>query len=331
MSLRDKEALLDHILVVDDQAANLRSLEQILGISYRVSTASNGVEALDRVSQELPDLILLDVDMPIMDGLSVCRKLKANPVTSVIPIIFVSALSRLEERLSGYRVGADDYVAKPYDVEELRVKVRIALNNRHDLEAARERAAQMHGDLADSLSTCHELDALRQFAGHAFECSDLRSLGDRLLETFDRFGLRVIVHLVDNGHYFSHAGEVGALDREMMEAMYDKGRLIDFGHRTLINANHVSVLVRNMPVHDPVRYRRWKENINLLVGVVNHCAAGGEAANLQLHHDKLYVLMKGLDQLIESLQDPAIAVNQENATSHLTQLRSVWEMSAQGG
>ena len=328
MNQTDKEALLDHILVVDDQPANVRSLEQILGNTYRVSTAANGVEALEATYREQPDLILLDVDMPIMDGLSVCRKIKADATISMVPIIFVSALSRLEERLSGYRVGADDYVSKPYDVEELLAKVRIALSNRDDLEAARQRAEQMHGDLADSLSTCNELDALRQFAGYAFECSDLRSLGDRLLETFDRFGLRVIVRLVGNGHYFSHAGEVGALDQEMMEAMYDKGRLIDFGHRTLVNADQVSVLVRNMPVHDAIRYRRWKENINLLVGVVNHCVAAVEAANLQPHHDKLHVLMKGLDQLIENLQDPTAPIDQEHATSHLNRLRTAWETRA---
>jgi DNA-binding response OmpR family regulator len=328
MNQPDKEASLDHILVVDDQPANLRSLEQILGNSHRVTTAANGVEALEKTYRGQPDLILLDVDMPIMDGLSVCRKLKADPNTSMIPIIFVSALSRLEERLSGYRVGADDYVAKPYDVEELLAKVRIALSDRDDLEMARQRAQQMRGDLADSLSTCHELNALRQFAKHAFECSDLRSLGDKLLETFDLFGLRVIVRLLGNGHYFSHAGEVGALDQEMMEAMYDKGRLIDFGHRTLVNADHVSVLVRNMPVHDAIRYRRWKENINLLVGVVNHCVAAVEAANLQSHHDKLHLLMKGLDQLIENLQDPAASIDHEHATSHINRLRTVWETHA---
>ena len=328
MSQMDKESLLDHILVVDDQPANLRSLEQILGQGYRVSTAANGADAVERTYQGQPDLILLDVDMPIMDGLTVCRKLKADATTSLIPIIFVSALSRLEERLSGYRAGADDYVAKPYDVDELMAKVRIALNNRHDLEAARERSGRMHDDLADSLSACHEIDALRQFARQAAECSDLRSLGDKLLEAFDRFGLRVIVRLIGNGHYFSHAGEVGALDQEMMEAMYDKGRLIDFGHRTLINADHVSVLVRNMPLHDAARYRRWKENINLLVGVVNHCVAAVEAANLEVHRDKLQVLMKGLDQLIENLQDPTMPIDQEHATSHLTHLRTVWETPA---
>ncbi len=328
MNRSEKGESLAHILIVDDQPANLTSLEQILHGDYRVSTAVNGVECIESTYRLQPDLILLDVDMPVMDGLTVCRKLKADRTTSPIPIIFVSALSRLEERLAGYRVGADDYVSKPYDVDELLAKIRIALNNRHDLEAAKARAERLHGDLADSLSACHELSALRQFAENAFECEDLRSLGEQLLETFDRFGLRVIVRLTGTGHYFSHAGEVGALDREMMEAMYDKGRLIDFGHRTLISADHVSVLVRNMPVHDAVRYRRWKENVNLLVGVVNNCVAAVEAADLQQHHSNLHSLMKGLDQLIENLQDPAAPIDQEHATSHLTRLRSDWEAQA---
>jgi DNA-binding response OmpR family regulator len=328
MIQREKGESSAHILVVDDQHANLTSLEQILGGGYRVSTAENGVIGIEKTYRLHPDLILLDVDMPVMDGLTVCRKLKVDPNTSMIPIIFVSALSRLEERLSGYRAGADDYVAKPYDVDELLAKIRIALNNRHDLEAARERTQRMHGDVADSLSVCNELDALRQFAENAFECDNLRSLGERLLETFDRFGLRVIVRMIGNGHYFSHAGEVGALDREMMEVMYDKGRLIDFGYRTLVNVDYVSVLVRNMPLHDVVRYRRWKENVNLLVGVVNDCVAAVEAANPQQHHANLHTLVKGLDQLIESLQDPALPIDQEHATSHLTHLRSVWESQA---
>ncbi len=325
MNSSEKSETVAHILVVDDQPANLTSLEQILRGEYRVSTAVNGVECIERTYRVQPDLILLDVDMPVMDGRTACRKLKADRTTSPIPIIFVSALARLEERLAGYRLGADDYVVKPYNVDELLAKIRIALNNRHDLEAAKARAQRLHGDLGDSLSACHELGALRQFAGSAFECEDLRSLGERLLETFDRFGLWAIARLTGTGHYFSHAGEVGALDRELMEAMADKGRLIDFGHRTLINAGHVSVLVRNMPVHDPVRYRRWKENVKLLVGVVNNCVAAVGAADLKPHHANLHDLMKGLDQLIENLQDPAVAIDQEHATSHLTRLRGDWE------
>ncbi|MBW9275589.1 MAG: response regulator, partial [Candidatus Thiodiazotropha sp. (ex. Lucinisca nassula)] len=139
MSTKPVEASAQHILVVDDQPENLRSLDQILSYSYQVSLAANGQACLEQVAQSTPDLILLDVDMPLMDGLTVCRRIKADPATSMIPIVFVSALSRLSERLAGYQAGADDYVTKPYDVDELLAKIRIALNNRHDLEAARER------------------------------------------------------------------------------------------------------------------------------------------------------------------------------------------------
>ena len=135
--------------------------------------------------------------------------------------------------------------------------------------------------------------------------------------------------MLSSGHYFSHAGEVGALDREMMEAMYDKGRLIDFGHRTLINADHVSVLVRNMPLHDVARYRRWKENLNLLVGVVNNCVTAVEAESIPQHHANLQSLKKGLDQLIENLQDPDLGLDQEHATSHLSHLINAWESNIQ--
>lgn len=316
---------LKQILIVDDHPANLASLEEILRESYRITTALNGQICLDLTYQLHPDLILLDVDMPVMDGLSVCRKLKADPSTTLIPIIFVTALSRLEERLAGYRAGADDYVSKPYDVHELLAKIRIALNNSHDLKVVKQRSHQLESDVVESLSTCRELDALRQFAQNVSGCIDVRSLGDCLLQTFDRFGLRVIVRMLGNSHYFSHAGEVGALDQEMMEAMYDKGRMIDFGHRTLINAEHLSVLVRNMPVHDSIRYRRWKENINLLVGVMNNCIDAVDAPSLQQHQASLNLLVKGLDQLIESLQDPAMQIDQEHTTSHLSQLLNVWE------
>ncbi|MEW8432189.1 MAG: response regulator, partial [gamma proteobacterium symbiont of Ctena orbiculata] len=233
MVSEQEEAKPQHILVVDDQPENLKSLEQILRFSYQVSLAASGEACLKLVAaREPPDLILLDVDMPRMDGLTVCRRLKADPVTSLIPVIFVSALSRLSERLAGYHAGADDYVAKPYDVEELLVKIRIALNNRHDLETARERSGLAREEMETSLAACTELNLMADFFHRSLECDDLRALGERLLDTFDRFGLRVIVRLVESGHYFSHAGEVGVLDQEMMESLYEKGNIIDFGHRT---------------------------------------------------------------------------------------------------
>lgn len=315
-----------HILVVDDQQANLHSLELILKYRYRVTLAPSGQICLEYLQRESIDLILLDVDMPLMDGLTVCRMIKSNPATSMIPVIFVSALSRLSERLAGYKAGADDYVAKPYDVAELLLKIRVALNNRHDLEYAKQHSTLVQEEMEESLAFSTELRELSRFIKHSLECDDVRSIGEQMLATFERFGLRVIVRMISSGHYFSHAGEVGVLDQEMMESMYEEGRVIDFGHRTLINTEFVSVLVRNMPIHDSSRYQRWKENLKLMIQVVNRRLADvHRLVDKQGERERLQPLISDINQLIDGLQNMEQEVLKEEAPQHVSRLLMAWE------
>ncbi len=326
MKSEQEETSVQHILVVDDQPENLRSLEQILRYDYQVSLANSSQACLELVAQNPPDLILLDVDMPLMDGLTLCRLIKADPSTSMIPVVFVSALSRLSERLAGYYAGADDYVTKPYDVNELLIKIRIALNHRHDLEAARDRATLSRDEMETSLAACTELNLLADFFGNSLDYDDIRALGDGLLEIFDRFGLRVIVRLVEGGHYFSHAGEVGVLDQEMMESLYEKGKIVDFGQRTLINAQLISVLVRNMPIHDETRYQRWRDNLMLLVEVVNSRIENVQRKNnKQMERERLQSLVAGLHQLIDEMQHSGNELNWDQTGNDLHRLRMDWE------
>ncbi|MEW8497507.1 MAG: response regulator [Candidatus Thiodiazotropha taylori] len=323
MSRQQQGSAAQHILVVDDQQANLDSLQLILKFNYQVSLASTGQACLDQLADATPDLILLDVDMPMMDGLTVCRIIKANPATSEIPVIFVSALSRLSERLAGYRAGADDYVAKPYDAEELLLKIRVALNNRHDLQNAKQRSVLVREEMEESLALSTELAEIAKFIGRTLECDDIRSLGEQMLVTLERFGLRVIVRMILCGFYFSHAG---VLDQEMMESMYEKGRIIDFGHRTLINTESVSLLVRNMPIHDDDRYHRWKENINLMVEVVNQRISDVQRLlDKQGERERLQPLINGLHQLIETVQESGYEVVKEEAAVTVSRLLMAWE------
>ena len=102
------------VLVVDDILANVRLLEAKLAAEYfEVVTAMNGLDALDAVQRSKPDIILLDVMMPGIDGIEVCMRLKANPATQHIPVIMVTALDQPEDRLRGLRAGADDFLTKP--------------------------------------------------------------------------------------------------------------------------------------------------------------------------------------------------------------------------
>ena len=116
------------ILIVDDEPFNVDYLEQELeDFGYDTISATNGQEALEKVATESPDLILLDVMMPLMDGFTVCRILKENEDTRLIPIVMMTALGSVEDRIKGIEAGADDFLTKPVNERELHARLHTTL------------------------------------------------------------------------------------------------------------------------------------------------------------------------------------------------------------
>jgi signal transduction histidine kinase len=115
------------ILVVDDDPLNLEIMEEILSEKYSVRMADTGEEAIQLLPEFNPDLMLLDIMMPGIDGYEVCRRIRANHRYYLLKIILISGKSMLEERLQGYEVGADDYIVKPFVDEELEAKIQVFL------------------------------------------------------------------------------------------------------------------------------------------------------------------------------------------------------------
>src|SRR6266404_1932023 len=120
------------LLVVDDIAKNLQVVGTVLlNQGYEVMPAASGAAALKCVRTRLPDLILLDLMMPEMDGLEVCRRLKADPLTQAIPVIFLTASNEMEHLVKGFEMGAVDYITKPFNPPELLARVRTHLELKH--------------------------------------------------------------------------------------------------------------------------------------------------------------------------------------------------------
>ena len=158
------------ILVVDDTPMNVKLLEGVLaGHGYAVITAPSGAIALERVRDEHPDLVLLDVVMPEMSGYEVCRRLRAEDATRLLPVVMVTALDPVTERVKGIEVGADDFLTKPINQPELLARVRSLL-----------RIRALHDELAELNRTLEQLDVHRGVVDH----QDAGRLAHRALPPF---------------------------------------------------------------------------------------------------------------------------------------------------
>ncbi|MGB7206903.1 MAG: response regulator, partial [Anderseniella sp.] len=128
------------VLVVDDIVANVRLLEAKLTTEYfEVATAMNGADALEVITTFKPDIVLLDVMMPGIDGIEVCRRIKTNPTTQHIPVIMVTALDQPEDRVRGLEAGADDFITKPVNDAALFSRLKSLVRLKMLIDELRER------------------------------------------------------------------------------------------------------------------------------------------------------------------------------------------------
>jgi sigma-B regulation protein RsbU (phosphoserine phosphatase) len=129
------------VLIVDDAKANLDILVEGLKADHKLSLAMNGETALQVAQKTPPDLVLLDIMMPGMDGYEVCRRLRAMPETTDVPIMFLSSLEEVQNKTRGFEVGANDYLTKPFDMLEVKARVRSLLKAKAYSDAVKEQIA----------------------------------------------------------------------------------------------------------------------------------------------------------------------------------------------
>jgi class 3 adenylate cyclase len=152
------------VLVVDDTPVNLKLLADLLGArGYTVTTAATGAEALEKIDAAPPDLVLLDVMMPGMSGYDVCRKIRENPATAMLPVMMVTALDPGQERVKGIEAGADDFLTKPINQPELLARVRSLLRVKTLWDQLADLNRTLEGRVAEQVAQLERFGRLKRF------------------------------------------------------------------------------------------------------------------------------------------------------------------------
>ena len=262
------------VLAVDDEPFNLEILEEILSEGYEFHSAMSGPECLEVVGQLQPSVILLDVSMPNMDGYEVCRRLKNNPESQDIPVMFVSARGALDERIEGYDAGGEDYIVKPFAREELEAKLRGLLkmqDHKKDLECQVQQATEM---AFSAMSNSSEVGIVMQFVERTQELHSIEELSSAILDTLSVFGLSASVEFrIDDSnsvHFCSH-GTITPIVIELFDLLKNKGRLYSFEPRMMVNYTRLSFLIMNMPHSDDEKMGRLRDHLCFLASSAQQC------------------------------------------------------------
>jgi len=226
------------VLIVDDNPTNIDLLVNTLKDSYQLGIAKNGAKALEYAAKHLPDLVLLDIMMPGMDGYEVCRRLKDDPATAAIPVIFITALTETVSKTKGFELGAVDYITKPFHAAEVLARVRTHLSieeMRTQLASQNEilekQVARKTNEIRDMLeASIHSMALMVEVrdpytAGHQqrvsrLACAIARKLG---LSSDTIEGIRIAGLLHDVGKIripvsiLSRAGELLPAEYEMLK------------------------------------------------------------------------------------------------------------------
>lgn len=257
------------VLIIDDSPTDIRVVMENLKSDYAVLVATNGKKGIEVAGgQNKPDVILMDVEMPDMDGYEVCRRLKQDPQTQDIDIIFVSAHNTLNEKLAGYEAGGRDYVIKPVEPVELLRKVKLSIEHKQEKDSIEKEKNVAFHTAMDAMSYTGEQGIILEFLQDCFNVNSYIELAELMVEAINKFDLSNTVQIRAATEVIHHAtvGSVLPLEQELLSRLSGNShnRIVEKGSRAIFSFDQLSVLVKNMP-DDEAKRGRLRDHLAMLL------------------------------------------------------------------
>lgn len=289
MTPADQQALA-RVMIVDDDEICSGLLMTTLQDSYQVNAVASGEDCLAQVSGFDPQVVLLDISMPGIDGYETCRRLREDAANRGRWIIFVSSKDAPEEKITGYDAGGNDYVVKPLDPNEIRRKLDAAMRAIGEIDASRENAQAAMQTAMTAMTASSELGVVFQFLSDSARSAHHDELADEVLKAVAQYGLRAVVQIRSPHAIITRNQErvYNGLEEQLLLTLQEADRIVEFGGKLAVNYPTVSLLILDPPWDEPERVGRMRDNLAKLVeGAVARVAAIDQAYLVQLQQDML--------------------------------------------
>lgn len=306
---------------VDHEPVSRVVLKAIFDRDHDVEVFPDAQSCLERIAARCPDMILADVDVPGMNGYDLCRHIKDDYTTRHVPVVFISRKEDLDSRLEGYQSGGEDFIIKPYALDEVRGRVAV-------VQRALEGAAHLRQQVSDAetlssllLSNMDEYAVLIKFMRALNESEDIEGIVQSLLSLLGAFRLQGAVQVRTPWQTvtLSEEGRDRPLETAVIKHMANMERIFEFKQRSVYNFEHVTILVTGMPIHDSDLCGRLRD----------HLAIAAEMADARVRSliggVKLQSTQAGLAEVLEQTR-----VTVSNYIDRQTQLHKDAAGRAQG-
>ncbi len=294
------------IFVVDDDPMVLDVIETLVAPIAAIECFSSAEACQQRLLEATPDLILLDVVMPGMNGYDFCRLLSQDSATAAIPVIFVSAQDTLEDRLAGYDAGGEDFIVKPFDPPELLRKIKVAEQVRIDRLRLIE-AAQSAEELSSmALASMDEGSIVLQFVNKLIGWDSEVDIATGMTDLLHRFGLHATVQTRVGGRIYtvSPSGVNVPLEVSILQHVTTLERIFEFGNRSVYNYDRLTIMISNMPLDNSILCGRIRDNVAIAAqGADARLIALDDAEGRQRSQQTVLSAFASLESTLVSFQE----------------------------
>lgn len=280
------------VLVVDDDEIQRLLNREALQLGFEVLEATCGEQAIQLAKDHHPDIILMDILMPDMDGYQTCQAIKGLESMEQVPVLFISTQPELEDRLAAYAAGGEDFISKPVQPAELRQKVERLALHLGEHQAISQQASEAFGAAMSAMTAAGEqgqvLNAMRSYFG----CKTLEQLARLVLEVCSQFGLErcILLKAVNGDIKLNQQGNISAIESGALDLLSEGDRIFSLGKQTAFHYGGLTLLIRNMPIQDVELCGRLRDHLAMLAegAEERRGAIVTESALLQLYNLALH-------------------------------------------